>query len=124
MPKVKAINKVLELESYANDRQVTFRILGSDSQPGDADNSVNIPTGIAYRLYHLGRAYDFQTIKLMHPSARTRIDYVRLPLLTSELEHIAAIVNDPVVQHYLELLLPLLRSSRHDTKTALLVVPQ
>lgn len=88
MPQVKPIDKILDLDSYANDRKVIFRITGPDQQPGDASNSVEVPIAIVYRLYYLG------------------------------------IVNDPVAQHYLQLLLPLLKSKRRDTKAALAVLPQ
>lgn len=124
MPKVKPIDKILDINSYANDRKVIFRIVGSDQEPSDANDSVEVPISIVYRLFHLGRAYDFQAIKLIQPGGMTRIEYVHLPLLTLEFEQIFHIVNDPVAQHYLRQLLPLLKSKRHDTKTALLVVTQ
>jgi hypothetical protein len=124
MPKVKPIEKILDIDSYRNDRKVIFRIVGPDQQPRDANDSVEVPISIVYRLFHLGRAYDFQTIKLIQPGGMTRIDYLHLPLLTLEFEQIFHLVNDPVARHYLQTLLPLLKSKRHDTKTALVVVTQ
>ena len=124
MTKVKPIEKILDANSYVNDRKVIFRIANPEQVPDDPTNSIQISLAIAYRLYHLGRAYDLQTIKLIHPGAMTRIEYVHLPSLTIELEQIFDIVNDPVARHHLQLLLPLLKSKRQNAKSALLVLPQ
>jgi hypothetical protein len=124
MPQVKPIDSILAVESYANDKKVLFRITTPDRTTDPANDTVEVPISIVYRLFHLGRAYDFPTIKQIHPGGTARIDYVHLPLLTVELEHIYSIVNDPVAHHYLGLLIPLLKSRRHDTKSSLLVASQ
>ena len=62
MPPVKPIDSILDIGSYAGDRKVAFRLVGGGRLSGALAATVEIPLPIVYRLYHLGRAYDFQTI--------------------------------------------------------------
>jgi hypothetical protein len=57
----------------------------------------------------------------MHPGSMSRIEYPHVQLLIAELELLEKIVHDPVSQHYLALLLPMLRANRTDTACALIV---
>ena len=121
MPKFKPTDKVLDLKTYANDtRMVSFKVVSGNTSD-DPSQVIEIPIAIAYRLYHLGRAYDFQVVKHTHPDSRNRIDFVFLPSLIGELRKIYDIVNDPVTRHYLDQLIPALEAKRQDTKSALLI---
>ena len=125
MPKVKPIDQILDITAYAHETKVTFRMTRTDQTQDNAQTGgIEVPISIVYRLFHLGRAYDFQTIKFLSPTALTRVEYVHLPTLALEFERIFEIVNDPVARHYLQLLLGLLKNNRENTKTALLMVPQ
>jgi hypothetical protein len=107
MPRIKPSSKVLELETYSSDRPMIFSFAGPKATP-DSNDAVCVPISIAFRLYHLGRAYDFQSIKLIHPSGVARLDFSQRELVISELSKIRVLVNDPVVEHYLGMLLPYL----------------
>jgi hypothetical protein len=122
MPQVKPINRILDIDAYKNDRKIIFQVNDSLQPQEGANNMVEIPISIAFRIYYLGRAYDFQTIKLIYPSGRSRINYIHLPLLTLELEQIFEIVNDPIVRCYLGFLLPLLKNIRTNTKSELIII--
>jgi hypothetical protein len=125
MPKVKPIDQILDINAYAHETKVTFRMVRTEqTQHNDQSYGVEVPISIVYRLFHLGRAYDFQTVKFLSPSALTRVEYVHLSTLALEFERIFEIVNDPVARHYLQLLLDLLKNNRQNTKTALLIVPR
>jgi hypothetical protein len=118
MSHIRPINKILDLSTYAGDPPVDFRLVGGDDHEL---SRVQIPVSVVYRLYHLGRAFDFQAVKLMHPGSMTRLEYPQLQLLITELEQVASIVHDPVSQHYLASLLPTLRERRTTTACALIV---
>ena len=122
MPYIQPLSKALALETYADQKTVKFRLLGSRPTERAAPSEVLIPVAIVYRLYYLGRAFDGQVIKLIEPHGATQIDYVRLQTFISELELVAKAVSDPVSLHYLNLLLPLLIKSRGNTECCLNVV--
>jgi hypothetical protein len=123
-PRTKPIEKILDIETYSRDRKILFRFSGTREPRKDIAEGVEVPIAIVYRLFHLGRAYDFQAVKFFQPQGSSLIDYVRLQLLVLELETIAKIVNDPVVQHYLGVLLPFIKANRTDTKSGLLMSEQ
>lgn len=123
-PRTKPIEKILDIETYSRDRKILFRFSGNrELHKGNAEG-VEVPITVVYRLFHLGRAYDFQAVKFLQPQGSLLIEYVWLQLLVLELETIAKIVNDPVVQHYLGALLPFIKANRSDTKSGLLVSQQ
>jgi len=119
MPHIKPMSKVLELDTYAGEKTVLFKLvdLGDSSGPTE----VRIPISIAYRLYYLGRAFDGQKIKMIKPEASTSVDFVQLQTLMSELAVVDQTVIDPVSKHYLGLLLPMLASSRRHPGCRLIV---
>lgn len=123
MPHIKPLSRALELATYASERTVAFRLVGRGAV--DASTAeVHVPLSIAYRIFYLGRAFDGQAIKSIEPRGSTSVDYVKLQVLISELELVGQAVRDPVSQHYLGLLLPLLASSRaHTTSPLNLIAP-
>ena len=110
LPITVARSKVFDFNRYEATKKVlfklTFKIEGNDN------NGVEIPVGIVYRMYFIGRAYDFQAIKLIQPQGKVLITYVNAQLLISELEMLTNFVKDQVLEKYLNVLLPYLRSSR------------
>ena len=69
----------------------------------------------------MGRAYDFQAIKFLKPQGRVIIPYIESQLLITELEKLPGIVNDPVVEYYLNILLPYFCSKREHTKNGFII---
>jgi hypothetical protein len=122
MPHIQPLNDALSLDTYADQKTVSFTIIERRTSGQAAKAEVQIPLSIAYRLFFLGRAFDCQAIKFIEPRGSTQIDFIRLQVLISELELIARAVSDPVSQHYLKLLLPLLKGSCGDTACCLNVV--
>jgi hypothetical protein len=82
----------------------------SDTGPASRDE-VAVPIAIVYRLHHLGRAFDGQAVKHLLPEGMFRIGFIDTQRLISELELVSTAVSDPVSQHYLAKLLPLLRTT-------------
>jgi hypothetical protein len=123
MPRIKPLRSALELETYADERTVLFKLVGA---PTDAAivTEVHVPLSIAFRLYYLGRAFDGQVVKLIKPNAMVRIDYTQLQLLKDELEFVAETTIDPVSKHYLALLLPMVAASTKYPSCALNVIEQ
>ncbi len=119
LPRTKPFEKLLTLEAYKSTRKVLFK---STAQAEASNNQgVEIPIAIVYRLYYIGRAYDFQAIKLLQPKGKTMIPYIESQRLISELEMLYEIVKDPVVEHYLKILLPYIESKREYTNGGILV---
>jgi hypothetical protein len=98
-PRTKPLNRILELDTYTETRKVLFK--SAPIREIDNDEGIEIPVAIVYRMYYLGRAYDFQSIKLIEPKGKVFIPYVDSQLLIAELEKLSGIVKDPVVEHYL-----------------------
>jgi len=105
----KPLNKVLNLETYSNQDRVKFILERGNGSIEPVSDAVEIPISIVHRLYHLGRAFDAQAVKLIDPTASFRLDFFKLQSLISELELVTEIVNDPVTRHYLRKLLPELK---------------
>lgn len=95
-----------------------FGVLGREVSDEDA---VHIPIGIVYRLYFLGRAYNFSAIKLVEPKGQSYLGYDTCQQLIVELEQLQALVKDPVAEHYVRKLTKYLISSRADPDQGLLV---
>ncbi|MCP5347251.1 MAG: hypothetical protein R3F41_17020 [Gammaproteobacteria bacterium] len=109
MAMTKPLSKVLDLETYTNQDRVRFIVESGNGDVEPISDAVEIPISIVHRLYHLGRAFDAQVVKLIDPTASFRLDFFKLQSLVSELELVLKIVNDPVTQHYLGMLLPELK---------------
>jgi hypothetical protein len=110
------LDKKLELATYAHDKTIAYMGRGGDDPP-----TIHIPVPIAFRLYHLGRAYDLARIVGLHPTGSLLVDYVNSQTLLMELELLDSIVDDPVLHHYVDELLRLLIYVRQDTKRSILV---
>ena len=123
MPKFKPTSGVLDLANYSNDRPIVFSFAGS-SASSKSNDAVSMPISIAYRIFHLGRAYDFQSVKLMYPSGTARLDFAQREHLISELSQVRRLVNDPVVEYYLAQLLPYLEGRRKETGAALFIIEE
>jgi hypothetical protein len=123
MPQTKPLSTALELQTYLGERTVAFTLVGT---PTDVEmpTTVHVPISIAFRLHYLGRAFDGQVVKLIKPAGMTRVDYIQLQRLIEELELVAETTKDPVSQHYLSQLLPLLSISRKYPTSSLNVIGQ
>ena len=121
MAKFKPYSKALSIETYESDPTVEYRIVSSREGDENGKFQIEIPLSIAWRIYYLARAFDGQAVKKIEPKGMTRIDYLSIPLLTGELELVRGTVTDPVSSHYLDILIPLLKSSFSDTATTLIV---
>jgi len=119
--KMRALHKKLDLTTYAHDKQVEFEFKPSAGVALEDVTPVSVPVPIMYRLYHLGRAYDLNQLKLLQPTGTTAVSFVPLQLLGQELEQVAELVDDPVIRHYGALLGEIIRKTRHDTEGTLLV---
>ena len=122
LPRTKPLNQILDLDTYSETRKIFFK--GQPVSEVDNDEGIEIPVAIVYRMYYLGRAYDFQAIKLIKPQGKILIPYVDSQRLIAELERLPGIVNDPIIEHYLNMFLPYLRSKREYTKSGILVKEQ
>ena len=72
-------------------------------------------------MYFIGRAYDFQAIKLIQPQGKVLITYINAQLLISELQMLTNIVKDQVLEKYLDVLLPYLCSGREFKDCSIMV---
>ncbi len=81
-----------------------------------------IPVPILYRMYHLGRAYDFQTMKLLRPDGKKVLDWHNLQQLLAEVECLSDVIIDPVVKHYSNLLIACLKETKNKTSSGLVYV--
>ena len=107
MPKIKAWKNRLSLSSYEQSPLSTLQVIDSKNRELIGD-SISIPVPIMYRMYHLGRAYDFQTMKLLIPDGKKILDWHNLQQLITEIECLSDVVIDPVISHYSsQLLAPL-----------------
>lgn len=111
MPNVKSLNDALKLETYALHRCVKFSVDSGSGSMGSGSDVVAVPIAIVHRLHHLGRAFDGQVVKHLVPQGMLRIGFIDTQRLIGELELVAEAVADPVTQHYLAKLLPLLRTT-------------
>jgi hypothetical protein len=122
MPHVKPLNDALKIETYALHKSVKFSVdMASDTKHAPAQE-VAVPIAIVHRLHHLGRAFDGQAVKHLLPQGMFRIGFIDTQRLISELELVATAVSDPVTQHYLAKLLPLLRTTSASPSSAVKVV--
>ncbi|GGB14883.1 hypothetical protein [Agarivorans gilvus] len=104
MPNVKAWKDKLNLETYQGSSCSTLQVVDSQSREL-LGAEVSIPVQIMYRLYHLGRAYDFHTMKLLRPDGKSILDWTHIQQLRAEIECLSDIVVDPVVAHFVSILL-------------------
>jgi hypothetical protein len=116
----KSLAKIFDLRHYALTKRVMFNIgeLGKDVSDEDA---LHIPIGIVYRLYFLGRAYNFPAIKLIEPQGRSYVGYNTCQQLIVELDQMRAMISDPVAEHYVKKLINYLIRNRDETDKGLLV---
>jgi hypothetical protein len=110
LPRTVARSKVFDFNQYDTTKKVLFKLTVKTEDSNS--NGIEIPIAIVYRMYFIGRAYDFQAIKLIQPQGKVLITFVNAQLLISELEMLTGIVKDPVLEKYLDILLPYLRSGR------------
>lgn len=116
---MRALHKKLDLGTYAHDKMVTFTFKSEATTERQQSEPIQVPVPIMYRFYHLGRAYDLNQLKQLQPTGRSVVSFVPLQLLIQELEQVAQFVNDPVVQHYSDLLVQSFKQTRHDTDSML-----
>jgi hypothetical protein len=116
---MRALHKKLDLGTYAHDEMVTFTFKSEATTERQQSEPIQVPVPIMYRFYHLGRAYDLNQLKQLQPTGRSVVSFVPLQLLIQELEQVAKFVNDPVVQHYSDLLVQSFKQTRHDTDSML-----
>lgn len=116
----KSLAKIFDLRHYALSKRVMFNIgeLGRDVRDEDA---LHVPIGIVYRLYFLGRAYNFPAVKLMEPQGRSYLGYNTCQQLILELEQLQSMISDPVAEHYVKKLVNYLIGNRDETEKGLLV---
>jgi hypothetical protein len=118
---MRSLGKKLELATYANDKLFTFRLASKSLSSEQPENIVSVPVPIMYRFYHVGRAYDLHQLKNLQPTGSSSIDFVSIQLLVQELEQVMELIDDPVLHHYSNLLLPYLKAARTDTKDRLIL---
>ena len=107
MPKIKAWKNRLTLSSYEDSPLSTLQVIDNKTRELVGD-PISIPVPIMYRMYHLGRAYDFQTMKILIPDGTKMLDWHNLQQLKTEIENLSEVVIDPVITHYTsQLLVPL-----------------
>jgi hypothetical protein len=121
MPKVKAWKNKLNLDSYKESQTSILQVVG-DVNCMRVGEKISIPVPIMYRFYHLGRAYDFQAMKLFRPEGKILIDWIHLQQICGELEYLSEIVIDPVITHFTALLLPVLQSFRTEKGAKMVIV--
>ncbi len=121
MTKFKAWKNRLSLSAYEQSPLSTIQIVDNKNREliGEA---ISIPVPIMYRLYHLGRAYDFQTMKLLIPDGKKILDWHNLQQLIAEIECLSDVVIDPVINHYSSLLLAPLKETIKKTDCGLVYV--
>jgi hypothetical protein len=119
--KMRELSRKLDLATYAKDTTVRFKWASIDLAAGLADSQVRVPLPIAYRLYHLGRAYDLHQLKNLHPDRSTDLSFIEVQLLILELKQVVSIVADPVIAHYAQVLIPYLARQRSETKDRLVM---
>jgi hypothetical protein len=116
---IRALHRKLDLSTYAHDKTVAFTLRSATSTEQAQLESIHVPVPIVYRFYHLGRAYDLNQLKQLQPTGNSSVSFVPLQLLVQELEQVAQFVNDPVIQHYSNLLTQSFKKARHDTSCML-----
>lgn len=121
MPKVKPWNGMLELETYETSQKSVVQFIDNIRRE-IIGNAVEIPVPIMYRFYYLGRAYDFQTMKLLKPNGKIILDRVQSLKIGSELELFSLIIKDPIIEHFLKALLPLFETTKEIKGTSIVVV--
>jgi hypothetical protein len=116
---MRALHRKLDLSTYAHDKAVAFTFRSATSADQAQLKSVHVPVPIMYRFYHLGRAYDLNQLKQLQPTGSSSVSFVPLQLLIQELEQVAQFVNDPVIQHYSNILSESFKKVRQDTSCML-----
>ena len=120
MPKVKATNNLFKLEAYANAKTTTLQLV-DNAERKFLSEKIEIPVAIMYRLYHLGRAYDLQHMKLLRPDGQLILDYIQSQQICSHLEFLNGFLKDPVVQHYANPLITALQEAKTKSRSALII---
>ncbi len=121
-PRIKPRASAFDIDAYPLSHALWFRIVAPKDAPLIAAQEVGIPVSICYRLHHLGRAYDGQVVKHLHPQGSVEVSYLDFQLLISELEIVQRASKDPVVEHYLNPLLALFRASSANPRCVLKIV--
>lgn len=120
MPKVKATDSLFSLRAYANAKTTTLQVV-DNSERSFLSARIEIPVAIMYRLYHLGRAYDLQHLKLFRPNGQLILDFIQSQQVCSHLEFLNGFLIDPVVQHYTKPLVIALQGARAKSRSALII---
>ena len=119
---MRALHKKLDLATYAHDKMVVFTFRSPATIEREQPAPISVPVPIMYRFYHLGRAYDLTQLKQMQPTGSSSVSFVPAQLLINELEQVAQLVSDPVIQHYSDLLVRSFKLVRHDTSSMVHIV--
>ena len=121
MPRIKAWKNRLTLSAYESAPLSTLQIIDNKSRELVGE-PISIPVPIMYRMYHLGRAYDFQTMKVLMPDGKKVFDWHNLQQLKTEIENLGDVVIDPVISHYSNQLLASLNETVSRTSCGLVYV--
>ena len=121
MSKVKARSKVLDVATYENGLVSNLQLVDNATRKKLCEE-IKIPLAIMFRLYHLGRAYDFQSLKLFRPDGSNILDYSTIQNLCAELELLRNIVTDPVIEHYTNVLIPAIQDTKSKPRASLILV--
>ena len=120
LPRTVPLSKIFELSQFETAKKVNFQLTEKNN---DISGGIEIPIAIIYRMYFIGRAYDFQAIKQIQPQGKVLITYINAQRLIAELEMLHSIVKDPILEKYLDTLLPYLYKTR-DFKDCSIVVSE
>jgi hypothetical protein len=118
----KPLRDVLDLESYASQPKCAISVVQRRPADRTLPWRVELPVGIVWRIHHLARAFECPTLSHVEASM-IRFDYYQLTRLIGELELIGSAIRDPVTEHYLQQLLPVLIGARPDTGCAITIAP-
>lgn len=99
MPQVKSWNNKLKIETYSDGAFATIQIVDNETREF-IGGEVGIPLQILYRLHYMGRAYDFQTMKLLKPNGNQILDWTNMTQLKGEIQYLLEAIRDPVIIHY------------------------
>ena len=120
MSRFNAWNNMLELSKYEKADKTLIQFV-DNTQREKIGEPIEIPIPIMYRLYHLGRAYDFQTMKLLRPNSEMVLDRINILELYAEINFLEQVIKDPIITHFIDVLMPILKSVK-DIKGAGMVV--
>ena len=78
---------------------------------GNAPIVVKVPSSIMYRLYRIGQAYGYRQLRYLESEVKIIIGSTDLPEFKTDLESVRQLVNDEVLNSYIDQLLSDLASS-------------